>query len=230
MISIAALLRPLPSGLVIPGNSEIKSAKDLKGKILAVNSIPSALAEMRTLLSSAGLTEKDVKVIDPGFGGITLLLEGKVDALFGLSIADPYILDPIYKEQGRPPIRFFQYTDYGVPNNYFMVIAANEDWTKAHPNATCRFLRASSRGLDTWLADPEPIIQEILRRNELYTHQQQTDIAEGTRASWKKADGTVFAQDRAVWEKARDWAFEHKLITKKPDPSTYFSNAFLPPS
>ena len=228
IISVAALLRPLTTGLEVRGDSGIKSPADLKGKTLAVNSIPSALAEMRTVLASAGLTEKDVKVIDPGFGGIAMLLENKVDALWGLSIADPYILNPAFAEKGKPPIRFFANKDYGVPNYYFMVIGGSEDWVKKNPSATCRYLRASLRGLDDWLASPDKYLAGIAKSNDLYTLTQHTDMAGGVKSSWRDADGTTFTQARSIWTAAQAWALTHKLLEKKVNPDTFFTNAYMP--
>ena len=228
IVSVAALLRPLSTGLEVRGDSGIMSPADFKGKTLAVNPIPSALAEMRTVLASVGLTENDVKVIDPGFAGITMLLEGKVDGLWGLSIADPYILDPAFAEQGKPPIRFFANKDYGVPNYYFMVIGGSEEWAAENPAATCRYLRASLKGLESWLADPDKYLKAISDANDLYSHQQHSDMAGGVRLSWKDPDGTVFRQELAVWEKAQDWALNQELLTKRVDASAFFSNAYLP--
>lgn len=228
IISVAALLRPLSTGLEVRGDSGIMTPADLEGKTLAVNSIPSALAEMRTVLASAGLTENDVKVIDPGFAGTTLLLENKVDALWGLSIADPYILNPVLAEQGKPPIRFFANKDYGVPNYYFMVIGGSEEWTRNNAAATCRYLRASRKGLESWLADPGKYLKAISEANDLYSHQQHTAMAGGVRSSWKDPDGTVFRQELAVWEKAQNWALGQKLLTAKGDAREFFSNAYLP--
>ena len=227
IISVAALLRPLSTGLEVHGDSGIMTPADLKGKTLAVNAIPSALAEMRTVLASGGLTENDVKVIDPGYAGITMLLENKVDALWGLSIADPYIMNPVLAAQGKPPIRFFANKDYGVPNYYFMVIGGSEEWVKKNPAATCRYLRASLKGLESWLSNPAKYIKIISDANDLYSHEQHSDMAGGVKSSWKDTDGTVFRQDLAVWEKAQTWALAQELLTKKVDASQFFSNDFL---
>ena len=228
IISVAALLRPLSTGLEVAGDSGINSPADLKGKTLAVNAIPSARAEMRTLLASAGLGEKDVKIVDPGYAGIQMLLEGKVDALFGLDIADPYIINPAMKEQGRPPLRFFAYRDHGVPNYYFMVIGGSEEWTKNNPNSTCRYLRASLKGLDAWLRDPSKYLPGVAKANDLYTLTQHADMTGGVKNSWRDADGTTFTQARNVWAAAQDWALAQKLLTKKVDPGTFFTNAYMP--
>ena len=71
-----------------PRDGSITKPPDLRGKIVAVSNLPSTRAEVKTLLESAGLTEDDVTLVDPGFGGFTMFLEGKVDANWGLSNVD----------------------------------------------------------------------------------------------------------------------------------------------
>ena len=74
----------LPYGFIVKENSGIKTIADLKGKRVAVKVKTNvSLAQLnRTILSVAGLTERDVIAVDSGgvVAGINMVVEGRVDA------------------------------------------------------------------------------------------------------------------------------------------------------
>jgi putative hydroxymethylpyrimidine transport system substrate-binding protein len=226
--SIGALMRNLISGLMVRGDSGIKKPEDLKGLTIGVPAAPQFLAEANTLLASAGMTEADVVMVDPGYSGIQMFIAGKLDANYGGITADPYIVNPELAAQGEPPMDFLLYRDYGVPNYYFEIIVGNDDWLAAHPAAACRFMRATLKGLDDWIEDPEPAIAEMVATTDAYTLRQQQGIAYGTMADWKNESGKAFVQEFSTWDAAQDWALEHKLVSKKVDPASLFTNDYLP--
>ncbi len=74
----------LPYGFVVKENSGIKTIADLKGKRVAVKVKTNvSLAQLnRTILSVAGLTERDVTAVDSGgvVAGINMVIKGRADA------------------------------------------------------------------------------------------------------------------------------------------------------
>ncbi len=74
----------LPYGFMVKENSGIKTIADLKGKRVAVKVKTNvSLAQLnRTILSVAGLTERDVTAVDSGgvVAGINMVVEGRADA------------------------------------------------------------------------------------------------------------------------------------------------------
>ena len=227
MVSVAAMYRYNVGGLDIPGDGSIKKATDLKGKTIGVNNFPTAMAEFKTLLDFAGLTEDDVEVVDPGYGGMQLLVDGKVDAVWGFSTTDPPIVNPMLESIGKPPMDFLAYRDHGLPNYYHFVLGANEDWLKENPVTACRFLRATKKGISTFTGDPEASLEEMVAQSDLFTLENQWDIFKNTKNEWFGANGEVFVQDVAVWQETQAWALKYGLIEKKIDPDIYFTNDYL---
>ena len=225
--SVAVMLRPLPLGLGVLGDSSITSPADLKGKIIGVNALPSALAMTRSALASAGLSESDVKFIDPGFGAIELLVTGKIDAAYMLENAEPIIAKDILAKEGKPPLRFLHFRDNGVPDFYYIVMAANENWTRQNPGSACRFLRATARGYRSFASNPGPVNKEMAAKNEIFTLEQHGKITEANADQWTDRNGKVFRQEAAVWKAAQAWAMKNKLVTKNEDVSNYFTNDYL---
>ena len=228
VVSVAASMRVLGSGLFYLADAAIESPKDLAGMTLGVGPKQDAQAFLATLLGSEGIGKGDVRVVDPGFAHVPMVIEEKVQAAHGLVFGEGVVADEILTGQGKAPVEWLLYRDYGVPNFYYQLYVGSEDWVKENANATCRFLRATRKGTDEWLGNPDPALAAISEANTAFTAVQHRAIFEATKAHWKEEDGSIFTQDVAVWMKAQDWALEQQLITVPSDASTYFTNDLLP--
>lgn len=228
VISVAVFMRTLGSGLFFLGDRPIKGPADLKGMTLGVGPKQDAQAFLATLLASGGLTKKDVKIVDPGFAQVPFTLTGRLDAAHGLTFGEGVVANEQLRKEGKPEVRWLLYRDFGVPNFYYMLLVGNEDWVKQNANATCRFLRATKNGTESWLKDPAETLVAISKGNEAFTAKQHRGIYEATKTHWKASDGTYFRQDVSVWKRAQEWALEQKLISVPSDPNSYFTNDLLP--
>ena len=178
--------------------------------------------------NTGGLTKKDVKIVDPGYAHVPMILAGKVDAAHGLTYSEGMATNEELEKQGRKPVRWLLYRDFGVPPFYYQVMVGSENWVKAHPNAVCRFLRATLKGLDVWLSKPDDALAQIAKDNDQFTPAQHRKIYDGSKDHWKTKDGVAFRQDEQVWKEAQDWAVAQKLLTLTEDPKNYFTNDYLP--
>lgn len=225
--SIATTLRVLSSGLFFQADSGITKPADLKGKTLGVGPKLDAQAYLASLLAAGGLTKDDVKIVDPGFAHVPMLLAGKIDAGHGLTYTEGLAANEELAKAKKPEVKWFQYRDYGVPAFYYQVLATNAEWAKANPNTVCHFLAASLKGVQKWLSDAGPALDWISAHDDAFTPAQHKQIYESSKSHW--SDGkTVFAQDAAIWNEAREWALKQKLITVGDTAENYFTNAYLP--
>ncbi len=228
VVSVAAILRTLVSGLMFVGDTPINKPADLKGMTLGVGPKQDAQAYLRTMLKTGGLTLDDVDVVDPGFGHVPLLVAGKVTAVHGLTYGEGVIADEVLTAEGRPKVRWLMYRDYGVPAFYYVVLVANESWVKGNPNAVCHFLAALQKGAQEFVANPGQTNKFMADNNEIFTLPQHTAISAATTPDWKTSDGRYFVQDSDVWKLAQDWALSEGLISKKVNHKLYYSNDYLP--
>ena len=229
VVAIATTLRKIVSGLTSLDESGISSPADLKGKTVGQNVKMDAQAYLDTILADGGLGRDDVKVIDPGYAGISLALAGKVHAFHSLHYGEWMMINMELAKMGKKPARFLAYTDHGVPQFYYQLIVGNENWIERNPHATCRFLRASRKGLETWLEDADSLaIQHAIKANDIFTEAMHRESERLAKPDWVAADGTIFHQVEGPWETARDWAMKYKLISVGDDPGTYFTNAYIP--
>ncbi|HYM49870.1 MAG TPA: ABC transporter substrate-binding protein [Candidatus Limnocylindrales bacterium] len=224
--SVGATLRREADGLFYNPDSGIKSPQDLKGKTIGVNPIPNALAFTNTLLASAGLTKNDVKIVDPGFSATELVLTNKIAAGWGFV----YFEGSIYKLQTGKAPGFLLWTDYGVPSMYQQVVIANTQWLPQHPCTAAAFMRATRKGLEDFLKNPQSITPVMTAHNQATTLVMQNQMAQDSAYNWTdnttKAHG-VFYQDLSVWTKAQQYMKDQGMIDTVIDPNKYFTNAYL---
>src|SRR5215471_10909904 len=163
-VSLAAVNAPITvigrqsvfrGAIVASTKSDIKTVQDLKGKKLhgpIGSSIYLAALEM---LEKANLRPgTDVEVTNMGFADLSdAFRAGKIDAAF---VWDPWVENFVEKGLGRV---------VAEDNRLTMVIPMQDEFKKAHPEATERFLRAHKEALlyaathqdqaNSWFREPE---------------------------------------------------------------------------
>jgi len=226
VISIGSTLRVLSSGLFFKGEKAIKSAADLKGMTLGVGPKQDAQAFLSTVLEAGGLTRNDVRIVDPGFAHKEMIMTDRIDAAHGLTYGEGMVANDQLVAEGKKPAGWLMYTDFGVPKMYYQLLVGNESWVEKNSATTCRFLRATRKGLDVWRNSPRESIAFIAGKNTQFTPAQHAKMHQMTAAHWVGSNGEVFTQDEAIWTQARDWALKRQIIKKTVPANTYFTNRF----
>lgn len=227
VISVGTTLRVLQSTTSYWPDSGISEPADLAGRTVGVTSDLQTQTYFDALLAYAGLTRDDVTIVDPGFASTQMLADREIDA----SAAQLVFTDAVrFPALVNDTPAHFVYTDYGVPDYYWMLILTEANFAHDNPNTVCRFLRATAKGIDTYLDNPDPANAYIFAENEWLPLEVHAAMGENLREFWKDpGTGRALWQDAAVWQAAHDWALETGLISLDNDPSVYFTNQFLPP-
>lgn len=227
VISVGTTLRVLQSATAYWPDTGISEPADLAGRTIGVTSDLQTQTYFDALLASAGLTRDDVTVVDPGFASTQMLADRELDA----SAAQLVFTDTVrFPALVNDTPAHFVYTDHGVPDYYWMLILTEAGFAEDNPNTVCRFLRATARGIDTYLDNPDPANAYIFAENEWLPLEVHAAMGENLREFWKDPEtGRALWQDEAVWQAAHDWALETGLIGLDNDPSVYFTNDYLPP-
>jgi len=228
--SIGAMIRDNTAGLVSLSDSPINGPADLRGKTIGVNPRPDLDAQVDLILAGGGLTRKDVKVVDPGYGAVELLLSGTLDAVWtSPKFTEDFRFGEAAKKVGKTgSIKWIYSTDYGRPDMYFYVLISNDEWLKDNPNTACHFMHASVEGAKMMMANPAPVIDQIAKITDFWSRDFHQAFYNGAAPHWKAKDGSLFTQERELWLKLQGWLHDNGLLEKTEDPSAYFTNEFLP--
>jgi ABC-type nitrate/sulfonate/bicarbonate transport system substrate-binding protein len=131
-------------------DSQVKSIKDLKGKVLATNAAGSAVdIVMRAALRRNGLDDRrDVTFVEAAFPNMkAMLMEKKADLIPGVV---PFSLDPELRSKARP--LFLQKQIVG--RTQMIVWAAREEFIKKNRAALVDFMEDALRAT-RWWTDPK---------------------------------------------------------------------------
>ena len=145
--------------------SGIKAPKDLEGKTLGAPAADGAWAQWPIFVQANGIDASKVKIENVGFPvREPMLAQGRVDAITGFWFSSYMNL----KANGvaGEDIVVLMMRDYGV-DLYGNVIIANPDFMRFAPKAVSGFLRATIRGIQDTIRDPEAAIDALMKRNPI---------------------------------------------------------------
>lgn len=111
VVRIGTLIATPLNALAVLQSGNIKTIQDLKGKKIGYSMDGTDHVMLDSLLASAGLTEKDVTLVNVHYGLTQALMEGNVDAITGIMRN----FEPFEMAEHGHPARVFNYEDYGIP-------------------------------------------------------------------------------------------------------------------
>ena len=145
--------------------SGIRTPKDLEGKTLGAPAADGAWAQWPIFAQANKIDVSRVKIDNVGFPvREPMLAQGKVDAITGFWFSSYMNL----KANGVPgdDIVVLMMRDYGV-DLYGNVIVANPDFMRFSPKAVSGFVKATIRGIQETIKDPEAAIDSLMKRNPI---------------------------------------------------------------
>ena len=209
--AVAAHQRNLSSSLYWLPDSDIEGPEDFRGKIIGATAKLDENAYLDTLLEQLGMTRDDITIVDPGFSWAPLLLEGSIDVAYGVA-TNPASMKGI----GGPfDLVRLEYKDYGVPNYPWLLFVSSDAFLDENPAATCRFLRATDRGVSYAYTDDATTlsIAEMLHEiNDGFAVQTSLDHAGLLRADFFDENGQWGSLVEADWEAGRAFLVERGLL------------------
>ena len=83
IVSVLSISQHPLNSIMTLEKSNLKTPKDLKGKVIGYPGIPSNKAMLETVLENQGIDINDVETVDVGFELVKALVSGSVDAIIG---------------------------------------------------------------------------------------------------------------------------------------------------
>ncbi|TFL14088.1 ABC transporter substrate-binding protein [Pusillimonas caeni] len=143
----------------------ITKPKDLEGKVLGAPAPDGAYAQWPIFVDANGIDASKVRIENIGFPvREPMLAQGRVDAITGFWFSSFMNL----KANGvkDEDIVVLLLRDYGV-DLYGNAILANPEFMQNHPEAVKGFVRATIKGIQDTIKDPESAIDSLMKRNAI---------------------------------------------------------------
>lgn len=222
---VATIYQSNPNEVTALKATGVKSLRDLVGKKVGVPAGSSQAPMLPLLLSANGLQESDMTMINmPVAAMVPSLLQGQVDAILGSM--DAY---QIQLEQLGAELDNFPFADHGVPTVSTSIFAASS-FIESDPDVLRRFIAASLKGWSFALDNPEQTIEHV---KTVFP-----DVNEKLAAAELAAITPLFCSgdakylgkaEDAHWARTQQLLSEVKLLPEGQDPTSYYTNDFLPP-
>ncbi|MDF3056626.1 MAG: sensory box protein [Rariglobus sp.] len=157
LVACAAVFQHSPLIVLSRADRNIRAPADLAGTKVMMSDRQSS-AQLWAMIMRAGVPADSLRSV-PHTWRLDDLIEGRVDAISAYATVEP----PQMRARGIEPAMLHA-IDYGV-DFYGDMLFTREDEIRAHPERTDAFIRASLKGWDYALRNPEEIAGLILELN-----------------------------------------------------------------
>lgn len=225
LVAFYASYQVNPLGIVsLVDGANIRSVKDLAGKRIGLTPLPIDQLLFDAVIEKAGLTRKQLEIVNPGFNGGQMVGERKLD---GASAVPWYEVDGL-KSVGMQPT-LLQYRDVGGIDFPFMTLIANKQFADRNPEQVKAFVRAYMKGHLYAKANPEESLEHLLKAVPTLDRKRQEaaamTVAPLRESAATAANGPGFIEGPQL-QRLADFLYERKLLQNKIDASTVFTNRY----
>jgi ABC-type nitrate/sulfonate/bicarbonate transport system substrate-binding protein len=159
-VSVMAILQHWATQIAVRADrADITSPRDLDGKTYGGFGAAYEVPEMQAVIRDAG-GKGEFKNVVLGTSAYEALYAGQVD------FTQPFIAwEGIEAQLRNQPLKTFNYTDYGFPDAYNVLLIGNGTWLTAHPDQAKAFVQAAQRGYQLAADDPAKGVELLEKAN-----------------------------------------------------------------
>jgi NitT/TauT family transport system substrate-binding protein len=220
-----------PFAIVTLAKTGIETPRDLEGRILGAPAPDGAYAQWKAFVKENGIDASKVTIENVGFPlREPMLVSGQVDAITGFSFSSFLNL----KAKGVPPdeIRVFLMSDYGL-DLYGNTIIVNPEFAAENPEAVAGFVRATIKGWQDTVADPEAAVQHVLERNlvaraPVELERLEMSIADNVHTPYVQEHGFGSVDLARLATSIEQIGVTYDFSGTPPAPGDVFTNEYLP--
>jgi ABC-type nitrate/sulfonate/bicarbonate transport system substrate-binding protein len=224
VVAIAAVLQHNTSGFAALSDKNINSPKDFEGKTYGSWGTNIETAFIKTVMQKENADFNKLDVVDISSYDFLTSIKNDVDFQWIY-----YGWDGIAAEVLEEDISFIKLQDIASELDFYTpVIITSEDLTEKDPELIKRFLKATTKGYEYAIENPEDAVKDLLK------HAPETDekIAKASQlylADEYISDADYFGEmDEEIWVTFSKWMYENKVIEKELDIEKAYTNEFLP--
>ena len=232
-VSVMAIAQHWTSQIAVRADrADISSPRDLDGKTYGGFGAAYEVPKMQAVIRDAGGAGQFQTVV-LGTAAYEALYAGQVD------FTEPFVSwEGIEAELRGQPLKTFNYTDYGFPDAYSVILIGNSPWLTQHPDLAAAFVQAAQRGYQLAADDPDRAGQllmdanpgaftepELVRRSqrllsERYLRDESGRVGPQTLDKWSGYSGFAFDSGALTGP-------DGAPLTARPDFATWFTDDYL---
>ncbi|PKG23229.1 ABC transporter substrate-binding protein [Niallia nealsonii] len=224
IVSIAAVIQHNTSGFASPANKNIKTPKDFAGKTYGGWGSEVEKSVLSSLMKQENANVKDVDIINIGDTDFFTAVKKNIDFAWIY-----YGWTGVEAELRGEKLNMIYLTDYSDKLDYYTpVLSTNEKMIDSDPETVKAFVKAASDGYQFAIKNPDDasaillkaapdLDEDLVKKSQQWLASKYQDDA----AQWG-------VQKLSVWENYANWMYENKLLDKKLDAKSAFTNDFLP--
>ena len=233
--SVMAILQHTAQEIAVLADSRVQRPKDLDGLVYAGFGYPNEVPTLQAVIKADGGTG-DFETVTLDTAAYEALYAKRADFVITFSA-----WEGVEAAQRGIDLRAFEFTDYGFPDFYQVVLACDTDWLAREPEAARAFVGATVTGFELANASPTEAAQVLVDQNpgvfegnpDLPKASAEFMAAEGLLVD---EDGKVGTQTLEQWTGYSKFLFDQGLLAgtdgqplvAEPDYATLFTNEFLP--
>ncbi len=223
VVYVMAWYQQYPVGIAAPLSENIQKPADLKGKRIGIPGLYGAsYIGARALLAAGGLTEQDVTFDAIGFNQVEGITSGREQAAVVYLANEPVQLRALGRQ-----ISVLKTADYLelVGNG----LITNEKTLAEQPDLVRAMIRATLKGVQDTLADPEAAYEISKKYVENLAQADaavQKEVLSTSIEMWKAE--RLGQTNPQAWENMQQVLLDMGLLAQKLDLSKAYSNAYLP--
>jgi NitT/TauT family transport system substrate-binding protein len=220
LVAIAATMQHNPQAIMVHKDSPIHDFKDLEGHAIAAQTNATwlkyvtqrfHLTQVRQVPSTLSIASF---LADPNY----------VQQIFITS-------EPFFAKQAGAEVRTIMISSSGY--DPYRVLFANRDFVTKHPELVTKFVRASIRGWQAYLANPAETNAELLKLNPALNPAEESYSAQALREGGFITGGDatgarIGRMEAARWQTLYEQLKALGILHGPVDPATAYSLAFVP--
>lgn len=225
LVAIGSVIKQNNAAMIWLPKSGIKDIADLEGKTIGTPGVPFQEAFLEVVLKRAGLTLEDVEVKRTNFKSMAALLEGRVDAIFGVTWN---IEGTALEARGAEPV-VKRAQDLGLPGYEELVVVAPAKCLAMHPGVYRDFMTALARGPGA-VRNHHGVTVSLISQN--YGFDPRFRMSTDVRAPLKVTVPLLTANAHMNLGRVAhlaDWMYEKGILKRKPPIHELFTNDYLAP-
>jgi len=212
LVGVAPLVQRPLAAILARADGPVRRPRDLEGRTVGVTGLPSDEAVVDSEVSADGGDPAAVERVTIGFGAVSSLAAGRVDAATGFWNAEGIAL----RRQGTP-IRVFKVSRYGAPPYPELVLTTSRDTIERDPRLVDAIVAATARGYELAFERPGLALDDLLAEASGLTRADQAAQLRALRPDLRPAP-----LDREVLEQWAAWDLEHGLLQRPLDVGAAF--------